>query len=50
MRIVRTIADARTAVADARSAGRSMRLVPTTMGALHEGQLSLMNLALRRCL
>ncbi len=45
--VVRTVADLRRTVADFRKAGRTIGLVPT-MGALHEGHVSLVRGALDR--
>jgi pantoate--beta-alanine ligase len=46
--ILRTVRELRVALQDTRNAGRSVGLVPT-MGALHEGHLSLIRLAREQC-
>ncbi|MGZ4330030.1 MAG: pantoate--beta-alanine ligase, partial [Solirubrobacteraceae bacterium] len=48
MRTIRSIADVRAALQESRRAGRVIGLVPT-MGALHEGHMSLLRRAREQC-
>lgn len=48
MNVIRTVKDLRQAVADAKSEGKVVGLVPT-MGALHAGHVSLIDRARREC-
>ena len=48
MKIVKTIADVRKYVSDARSEGKSVGFVPT-MGAMHVGHASLIDVAVKKC-
>ena len=48
MQIVKTVSDIRKLIADAKSSGNTIGFVPT-MGALHEGHLSLLRLSKAEC-
>ncbi len=48
MEVIRTVDGLRSYLSEARAAGKSVGLVPT-MGALHEGHLSLVDAAKKDC-